>query len=325
MANSGNQKLKLLYIMEMLMKESDAEHPLTAAAIIGRLEREGIAAERKSVYRDIQVLQEYGLDIEKSEEQNGFYLDSGEFELPELKLLVDAVVASKFITEKKSRELVSKIERLGSVYQAKHLHRQVVVSDRVKNANEQIYYVIDEIYNCIDNNHKMTFQYVEWNEKKQQVLRRGGKNYLVSPEFLLWDNEYYYLVAYDEEAEQIRHYRVDKIRGAMEMDEKRSGMNETIQRADYSKKRFSMFAGKPKMVSLRAPKTMAGVMIDRFGQEVAMRTDGDDIIVRADVEVSDQFFGWVTGLGGETTIEGPADVRKEYTSYMKNILKKYKH
>ncbi len=323
MANSGNQKRKLLLVMEMFTKSSDEEHPLTASAIIKQLEQEGIVAERKSIYRDIQVLQEYGIDIEKSGDRGGFYLASREFELPELKLLVDAVVASKFITEKKSRELVSKIERLGSIYQAKHLHRQVVVSDRVKTANEQIYYAIDEIYNCIDNNHKMTFLYMEWNEKKERVLRRDGKEYMVSPQFLLWDNEYYYLVAYDEDAKQIRHYRVDKICGAAEMDEERSGMGNAVQPTDYARKRFSMFAGEPRTVKLRGPKAMAGVMIDRFGQEVTMRSDGDDIVVRTEVEVSDQFFGWVTGLGGNVTIEGPEDVREEYISYMKMIADKY--
>lgn len=323
MANQSNQKLKLLYIMDMLKEHSDEEHPLTAARMIDELELYGITAERKSIYRDIQVLQEYGLDIEKAPENNGFYLVNREFELPELKLLVDAVAASKFITEKKSRELVTKIEGLASEYQAKHLHRQVVVSDRVKNANESIYYAIDEIYNCIDNHHKMTFQYMEWNEKKEQVLRHNGKTYLVSPEFLLWDNEYYYLVAFDEEAGEIRHYRVDKIRNAFETEEDWNPAAGGINKGDYAKKRFSMFAGEPNVVRLRAPARMAGVMVDRFGAEVAMRPDGDDILVRVSVEVSPQFFGWITGLGGNVTIDSPAEVRMQYQDYLKKIMEKY--
>ena len=171
MANVGNQKQKLLYIMEIFLRETDEEHPITAAQIIEKLEAREIVAERKSIYRDIRALQDYGMDIEKAPEQNGFYLAERTFELAELKLLVDAVAASKFITEKKSRELVQKIEHLGSAYQGRHLHRQVVVSDRVKMANERIYYTIDEIYQCIDNNHKMTFQYLEWNDKKEMLGR----------------------------------------------------------------------------------------------------------------------------------------------------------
>ena len=236
------------------------------------------------------------------------------------------MAASKFITEKKSRELVQKIEHLGSAYQGRHLHRQVVVSDRVKMANERIYYTIDEIYQCIDNNHKMTFQYLEWNDKKEQTLRHGGKWYEVSPAFLLWDNEYYYLVAWDEEASAVRHYRADKILGAKEMEDKRSKEVLAIedQKADYAKKRFSMFAGAAEIVTLRAPKYMAGVMIDRFGTEVRMRREDEDILVRTEVEVSPQFFGWITGLGPGVQILGPETVRRSYQEHLEQILSAYK-
>lgn len=319
----ANQKLKILYVMELLKRKTDEQHPMTATDLIEELDKWGIEAERKSIYRDIQVLQEYGMDIEKSVDNNGFYLASRDFELPELKLLVDAVAASKFITEKKSRELVRKIEGLGSRYQAKDLQRQVVVSDRVKNANESIYYAIDEIYNCIENQHKMMFQYAEWNVKKTQDLRHGGRWYLVSPEFLLWDNEYYYLVAYDEGSAQTRHYRVDKIRNAREMEEKKSREAGQIKRGDYARKRFSMFAGTANVVTLRAPSYMAGVMLDRFGSEISLREDEDEILVRVSVEVSEPFFGWVTGLGGKVTIESPVEVRTQYRDFIREIAVKY--
>lgn len=319
----ANQKLKLLYIMEVLQKKSDESHPMTAAELIEELSRYGIEAERKSIYRDIQVLQEYGMDIEKTAENNGFYMASRDFELPELKLLVDAVAASKFITEKKSQELVTKIEGLGSQYQAKDLQRQVVVSDRVKNANESIYYAIDEIYNCIDNQHKMTFQYAEWTAKKTQELRHDGRWYLVSPEFLLWDNEYYYLVAYDEASGETRHYRVDKIRNAHETEDRKSGEAGRIKRGEYAKKRFSMFAGTSNVVTLRAPSYMAGVMLDRFGSEIGLREDGEEILVRVSVEVSEPFFGWITGLGKRVTIESPGEVREQYREFIREIAAKY--
>lgn len=326
MANNGNQKIKLLYIMDLLMRKTDEDHPMTAAAMIEELEAQEITAERKSIYRDIQTLQDYGMEIVKAPDQKGFYLLEREFELPELKLLVDAVAASKFITEKKSRELVTKIERLGSVYQGRHLHRQVVVSDRVKMANERIYYTIDEIHNCIDAHHKMKFLYAEWTEKKEQRLRHDGKEYLVSPAFLLWDNEYYYLVAYDEESEQIRHYRADKILGAEEVDELQNDAVRRIQnqKAEYAKKRFSMFAGKKETVILHAPKHMAGVMIDRFGMEVTMRSLEDRIVVRTEVEVSPQFFGWITGLGNGVQIAGPDWVKEAYCTHLEDLLENYR-
>ncbi len=316
MANQANQKLKLLYIMDYFRMHTDEEHPASATDLIHYLEANDITAERKSIYRDIQVLMEYGMDIEKSSDNAGYYLASREFELAELKLLVDAVAASKFISEKKSRELVGKIEGLGSEFQAKHLHRQVVVSDRVKNSNESIYYAIDEIYKCIDDGKKITFQYMDWNEKKEQVLRHDGKWYVVSPEFLLWDNEYYYLVAYDDGAGEIRHYRVDKIRNAVEMDENRVRREEEIKKGDYAKKRFGMFSGQAEMVSLQVPVEMTGIMIDRFGTEIPVRKDGDFIIARLSVEVSPQFFGWLAGLGPKVKIISPESLQKKYKEYL---------
>ena len=167
MANKANQKLKLLYILEMLRQKTDENHPISTKDIIAELARHDIEAERKSIYRDIEILQEAGVDVIKAERNAGYYMGSREFELPELKLLVDAVLACKFITEKKSKELVNKIETLGSVYQGKELQRQVVVSDRVKAGNEGIYYTIDVIYNCINNNHRLNFKYVHWNTVKK--------------------------------------------------------------------------------------------------------------------------------------------------------------
>lgn len=318
--------MKILKIMELFWRESDEAHPLSSRDIIRALEREGITAERKSIYRDIQTLQEYGMDIEKCGEKAGYFLASRTFELPELKLLVDAVAASKFITERKSRELVEKITRLASVYEGKMLRRQVVVSDRVKTANEGVYYAIDVIYGCIDHNHQMTFQYMEWDAQKRQVLRHGGSAYVVSPEFLLWDNEYYYLVAYDEKAAGIRHYRVDKIRHAKELFKERGGVEvrSRQKREDYARKQFGMFAGERKTVRLWAPLHFAGVMIDRFGTEVAMRPQEGGILVRAEVEISPQFFGWLTGLGNRVTLEGPTEVRDEYKRYLTDIMENYR-
>ena len=327
MANSGNQKLKILKIHDMLLRETDENHTLSTRQIIDRLEADGIKAERKSIYSDMDILRDYGMDIMISEErQGGYYLASKDFELPELKLLVDAVSASKFITEKKSRELVKKLETLSSRYEGTQLQRQVVVADRTKSENESIYYIIDVIYNCIDNNHKMRFQYTDWTPDKKKALRKDGAYYEISPSFLLWDNEYYYLVAYDSIQKQIRHYRVDKMVNATETENARDGIHErnAIHIADYTKKTFSMYAGKESTVTLRIDNSLIGVIIDRFGTDLSIRKEKDSTsIVRVNVEVSPQFYGWVTGLGNKIEIIGTDEVREGYQQYLSNILTSY--
>lgn len=328
MANQQNQKLKMLKIMDYLRKDTDEEHPITMPEIIARLEAEGISAERKSIYTDLAILEDYGMDViqSKSRTNGGYYLGSRDFELPEVKLLVDAVSASKFITEKKSTELVKKLEALVSKEQAKQLHRQVVVMDRLKGGSEEIYYAVDVIYNCIDNDCRMQFQYVEWTADGELQLRHDGAFYEVSPAFLLWDNENYYLVAYDEKSKGIRHYRVDKIRNASAMDVPRGGKNErkALRLSDYSKRTFGMFAGEEETIRLRTSLEMAGVFRDRFGSDVVMRQEGTDLFVRVSVQLSSQFYGWLAGLGSKVEVMGPEPVRSAYRDYLEEILAQYK-
>ena len=328
MANQQNQKLKMLKIMEYLRTDTDEEHPISMPEILRRLEADGIPAERKSVYTDLAILEDFGLDIiqSKNRTNGGYYLGSRDFELPEVKLLVDAVSASKFITEKKSTELVKKIEGLVSKEQAKQLHRQVVVMDRLKGGSEEIYYAVDVIYNCIDNDCRMQFQYVEWTPEGELQYRHDGALYEVSPAFLLWDNENYYLVAYDEKSKGIRHYRVDKIRNASAMEEARGGRQEreALRLSDYSKRTFGMFAGKEETIRLRTSPEMAGVFRDRFGSDVAMRQEGTDLFVRVSVQLSSQFYGWLAGLGSKVEVMGPEPVRSAYRDYLEEILAQYK-
>ncbi len=327
MANTGNQKLKVLRIMELL-QETDEEHALTTPEIIDLLDsRYGISAERKSVYADIENLKEFGLDImNNGGRSRGYSLASRELELPELKLLADAVSASKFISEKKSEQLLKKIGKLGSVREAKHLRRQVVVTDRVKSDNESIYYTIDTIYTCIDNNHGMTFQYAQWNAEKKLDLRHNGRVYHVSPAFLLWDNEYYYLVAWSDDDQEIRHYRVDKMVNAAEAKTKRGGEKErkALRPSEYARKTFSMFSGEEENVRLRCANYLTGVLIDRFGTEMLLHKDDEShVIANVKVAVSPQFFGWLAGIGGNVEILSPEGVRTAYAEHLKNILRSY--
>lgn len=327
MARSEKQRLKLLYITQYLMEQTDEEHTATTQDIIKYLAANDIAAERKTIYSDIDLLIDFGLDIIKVKERpGGCYLASRQFELAELKLLVDAVQASKFITSKKSQELIGKLESLCSKEQAKQLHRQVVVTNRTKAINESIYYNIDMIYNAIAANSKIRFQYFEWSVHKEIKLRRDGEFYEVSPWLLSWDDENYYLIAHDDRSGEIRHYRVDKMLKLDLTNIPRDGKEQftDFDIAGYSKKTFGMFAGEEDNVTLRCDSTLTGVIIDRFGKDVSMRRlDDTHIRVHVNVAVSRQFFGWITGLGSSVQIESPDHVAAAYRNYLNEILNSY--
>ena len=328
MAKSEKQKLKLLYIMKILMEQTDEEHPMPMSVLLEKLAREDIKAERNSIYSDVSYLQDFGLDIvyNSSRDKNGYYIASREFELPECKLLVDAVTASKFITASKSKVLVEKLESLVSRHQAHQLKRQVVSPDRIKNENESIYYRVDGIHKAMQENRQITFQYLEWNLKKNLVPRKGGLVYQISPWALLWDNENYYLVGYDHDAEIIKHFRVDKI-GLMELlKEKREGY-EAFTKCnihDYSTKTFGMYGGKEEKVTIQFPNSLVGVVLDRFGKDVSLqKIDAEHFAVHVTVAVSSQFFGWLAGIGNQAKITSPEEVKKQYVDYLQNILTEY--
>lgn len=327
MAKAERQKLKLLYIMQLLMEKTDENHAITTNEIIDYLKLHGIDAERKSIYMDLEILAEFGMDILRTTDRSKrCYLVNRQFELAELKLLVDAVQASKFVTEKKSRELIGKLESLCSKYEAKQLHRQVVVTNRAKTVNENIYYNVDEIYKAIAENVKVRFQYFDWNEKKEMQLRRDGAYYEVSPWLLTWDDDNYYLIAYEDESQMIKHYRVDKMMNISLSKLGRQGKEEFehFDIAGYSRKTFGMFAGEEETVTLLSEKYLTGVFIDRFGSDVSMREkDEEHIQVRVNVAVSRQFFGWLTGLGRAVRIQSPEKTVIEYQEYLKEILENY--
>ncbi len=313
--------------MQYLMEKTDENHIVTTQEIIEYLSANGITAERKSIYSDIDLLIDYGMDIVKVKERPaGYQLVSRQFELAELKLLVDAVQSSKFITSKKSRELIGKLETLCSKNEARQLHRQVVVTNRTKAVNENIYYNVDQIYSGIAENKKIRFQYFDWNTKKEMELRHNGKQYEVSPWLLTWDDDNYYLIAYDDESGMIKHYRVDKMIKIAVAEDARLGKDafEHFDIAAYSKKTFGMFAGEEEVVTLSCDKKLTGVIIDRFGNEVSIRPqDEEHILARVQVAVSRQFFGWLTGIGNGVKLVGPEKTVSEYQGYLKEILENY--
>lgn len=324
MAKSEGQKLKLLYILKMLEDSSDADHPLSTQEIIERLDAQGIHSERKSIYSDMDALREFGYDIAQlhSRQGGGYYLASREFELPELKLLVDAVQSSRFITTKKSRELIHKLEARSSRYDAGKLQRQVYVAGRVKTENESIYNSIDSIHRAIQENRQIGFLYLDWNLKKKMEPRENGEKQ-VSPWALVWREENYYLAAYDRTDGIMKHYRVDKMGQVKVLDRAREGMEQFagMDLAAYTNRTFGMFAGEEETVTLQFPNRLVGVVLDRFGREVDLRPMEDGTFrIRARVAVSGQFFGWLAGIGREARIAAPAAVRERYRAWLAEIV-----
>ena len=319
----SHQKLKLLYLMKILLEKTDEEHTLTVPEMISELAKLGISAERRSIYDDIEYLKLFGIDIcTKKSKTTDYFVASRDFELPELKLLVDSVQSSKFITRKKSLELISKIEKLTSEANAKKLQRQVFVTNRVKTLNERIYYNVDKIHDAIAENKQITFKYFYRDVDKKQVYRKNGELYKESPVALTWDDENYYLIGYDSDAEQIRHYRVDKMLRIQMSKEDREGREhfKKLDMADYARKSFGMFRGEEQQVKLLVNNRMAGVIIDRFGKEVMMiPADADHFRVSVEVHVSPQFLSWIISLGDDVKIIGPEDVvermREEIRQY----------
>lgn len=327
MGKTTNQKLKILYIMQFLNDNTDEEHAVSMNDIISMLARQGITAERKSIYDDIEMLKLFGMDILcRRSDPKGYYVASRDFELPELKLLVDAVQASKFITEKKSRELITKIEGLAGHYQAHEMQSQVVVSDRIKTMNESIYYNVDKIHSAISQNSKISFKYCEWTTQKQLEPKKGGEQYVVSPWVLTWDDENYYLIAYDSGAEQIRHYRVDKMLSIELLEEPRDGREcfEKFDIAIFSRKTFGMFAGSEREIEVRFSDNLIGVVIDRFGSDVHIHSNGDGTFTASlRVNISAQFYGWLCALGAEAKIISPPDEAEKFFDYINKIRTEY--
>jgi predicted DNA-binding transcriptional regulator YafY len=326
MAKRENQKQKLFRVLEILMRESDSERGITMGELIARLDEYGISAERKSIYDDFLTLESLGFPVSHTQTRPPQYkLDNRIFELAELKMLVDAVQASKFITAGKSREIIEKLEIFAGAHRSRELSRQVYVEDRVKTINPSSLYSIDSIHAAINEKKKLTFKYFDYNGEKKKVFRHGGADYSVTPCALLWDDEKYYLVAYDEAAGLIKNFRVDKMQDVFPLDEPALN-NEIIENfnpADYSQKIFGMYGGREELVTIECRENLAGVMIDRFGSApVFIKTDfGFKFSIR--VMVSPTFFGWVLGFGEDLRILSPERVKNELCSTLRKIAEHY--
>lgn len=317
-----NQKCKILVIRDLLL-ETDEQHPLTVQDCIDRLKERGIEAERKSVADDLLTLTDYGMDIETVQvgKRKGYYLASRTFEPAELKMLVDSVQAAKFLSAKKTMRLIKKLATLSSRGEAALLKRQLYVSDRGKTDNESVFYNIDAIHAAIAADREITFAYWQYDLNKKRVPRKNGARYRVSPFALVWDDEFYYLIAYDAEDACIKHYRVDKMTRISEGDGERQGKEafDALDMSVYTSRNFSMFAGEEADVVLDCDDSLIGVIVDRFGTDVSVHPHENGFTAFVRVAVSEQFFGWVAALGGAVRIVSPAPVKEQFLALLDRV------
>lgn len=327
MSRSPNQKLKLLYLARILISKTDEEHAMSLEEIKRELLSYDVQAERKSLYDDMESLRTFGIDVQSIKSKTTrYYVASREFELPELKLLVDSVQANQFLTTKKTYTLIKKLESLCSQYEAQLMRRQVYVTNRIKTMNESIFYNVDAIHSAIAADKQITFRYYEIDVNKEKRYRHEGKQYRVSPFALLLSGENYYLIAYDAEAAILKHYRVDKMDSISVTQEDRVGREsfEAIRMDDYTKHTFGMFGGEKQKVTIEFTNKLAGVVIDRFGKDLALiKVDDEHFKIHADVSVSPQFYGWVFALGTDARILAPAGVAGGMGAYLDGVRRLY--
>lgn len=327
MAKEAHQKGKLLRLYQLLLERSDEDHPLTTPQVIEALAGWNIPAERKSIYDDMETLRQFGLDVQyRRGRQGGWFVGERPFQLVELKLLVDAVQSSRFITTGKSRALIRKLESLASVYQARQLQRQVYVTGRAKSVNEGVYYSIDKLHTALSAGKAVSFRYFEYNVKKERVFRREGKRYTVSPYALIWDNENYYLAGYDHQKGELRHYRVDRMDDLSLTCLPLEGREECgdLDLASYAQRHFSMFRGQEGKVTLRCRRPLVSVVLDRFGQDVILVPDGEEYFtVTVEAVVSPQFMGWLFGLGTQVELLGPGWAVDRYRTLLGQLAGHY--
>lgn len=333
MSRGSRQKQKLLYLQKIMLEKTDEKNGLTTEEIISALDAYNISSERKSLYDDLKILEDFGLDICRVRSNTTrYYVGSRSFEIPELKLLVDAIQSSKFITEKKSLQLIKKLEGLVSENEGKQLQRQVYVINRGKTLNEKIYYNVDTIHTAIADDVQITFRYYRWDVNfggTQKIVKREKKEelYKVSPWALRWDDENYYLIAYDEGAKKIKHYRVDKMESLEIADDRRVGREqfEKLDMARYTNSVFSMFGGEETELTLSVDNSLIGVIVDRFGQNIFISKETDTTFrVNVRVMLSPQFYAWLFGLGSKAKIISPASAAEEFKATLADITEIYK-
>ena len=328
MAGNKGSKLVLLYAYKILMEETDEQHPMTPAMLIERLGDYGYECERKTVYRHIEALSEFGVDILRSDaEPRGCYVASRDFEMPELRLLVDAVQSSRFISLKKSQELIEKLGNLASLSEVKQIKKGLHMRGISKTDNELVYYTLDALYRAIAANRRICFRYFEYTSTKEKHYRNDGEAYVVSPYAVVWNDEKYYLHAYHEKYDAISSFRVDRMEGAEVTDLPRLKSEEyaLYDPSERSKTAFDQFSGETVTVVADFDNRMAGAVIDRFGNSVQMYPlDDEHFTAHFSVEVSPRFLSWLFGFGTMVRVRSPRSLVERYVAELEAVKNKYK-
>lgn len=331
MRNYANPKLKLLYLKQFFEECTDEDHPASMADILSYLDGKGIHAERKGIYADINYLEDFGMELKDIKERldgkersRGYRLLERDFEPSEIQLILDSVASSKFLSEKKSMELMTKLEKLVSVHQRQSLKRQIKVSGRVKSMNGSVMYYVDKIHGAIASDTTVKFKYFHYNTQKEREYTHDGKPYEVSPWTLLYDNSNYYLLAFVDD--NIRTFRVDRMAEVSQGAKERQGKEqfESFDLVSFTKATFGMYSGKEEKVEMQFHNSLIDTVIDKFGKDVFVTVvDNSHFKITVPVAVSPQFFGWIFGLGGKVTILGPKSVVKQMRDMLGKVSKRY--
>lgn len=321
-----SRRSRILHIYKMLLEETDEQHPLTIPQIVSKLHSWGIDAERRTVYEDIEALRAFGLDVIYQKEKNhNYYIGARSFELAELKLLADAVQSSRFITPKKSEQLIKKLQSLTSQEQARELSRQIYIANRVKSPNEQIFYNVDALHKAIDAGKQITFQYMEYGFDKKLHPRRDGELYHVSPYLLSWDDENYYLIAWHDRYDSLSHFRVDKMANITITTDDCRPLAHPLDAAEYARRTFGMFPGEPVKVEIWFDASMIGVVIDRFGTDAFISSNDEmGFTVSVDATISPAFLAWLIQFGDKAKILSPESVKGDLMKLLDKIIFLYK-
>ena len=317
-------KDRLLTLREILINETDSDHPITVVEIISRLNADGFTADRKTVYKDIETLKAHGVNIaHERKRQNQYYIINRDFTLSELTLLVDAVQAAKFVSVKDSNALIKKLSALTSVHQADKLKRRLYVEKYVKSANEKVLHTADLLHTAVNRGLKVEFQYFEYNASKKKEYKHNGQVYSFSPYGLLWSNDCYYALGYSDSHGKIITFRVDRIANPVLTKWKSVPRPKGFKPEEYSKSVFQMYDGEQQTVTIRCENDLMKSVIDRFGEKVKTALDGNEhFTAEVDVSVSNTFFGWIVGFGGRMEIIAPDDVKQQYRDTLILILEK---
>ena len=319
-------RLKILYLYKILWEKTDSEHALTMPQIQSELRKYGVEAGRKAIYDYMDALRMIGAEIDSGIGKGTTYsLAARTFDLPELKLLADAVASSRFFTERKAKELIRKLESLCSVYEAKSIRRQVYIANRMTTDNERIYYNVNEIHRAIAEKKMISFGYFDYDIRKRKKYREGTR--VCSPYALTWNDEKYYLIAHYEKYGSISHFRVDRMENVRIMDAPAQKMPHDFKLSDYMGSTFSMFSGEVETVKLRFGNTLVNAVIDRFGKQITIIPDGDDhFTVKVPVRTSspEPFFGWLFQFGTDAQILAPQSLRDDYVKALNSAAKAHK-